>query len=161
MMKYLLVLAAALLVVWTVPIQDEVHLPIPNYTAHKWYSGYLEFDTGDFHYVFFDSQRDPDNDPVILWLNGGPGCSSLLGMTYEVGPFVFKEGTSNFDINPYAWNLKANLLFISSPGGVGFSRSKRGPKSDDGTVAKDNYKALMSFFAKFPNLKKNSFFISG
>ena len=58
--------------------QNITHLP---YT-HKWYSGYLDFSRSRYHYVFFDSQYDPDNDPLILWLNGGPGCSSLLGMTY-------------------------------------------------------------------------------
>lgn len=76
-------------------------------------------------------------------------------MVYENGPFKFKEGTANFEVNPYAWNLKANLLYISSPGGVGFSKSKRGPKADDGTVAEDNYKALQAFYAKFPTLKNN------
>jgi len=56
-----------------------------------------------------------------MWLNGGPGCSSIIGMTYETGPFVFQEGSVSFDVNKYAWNMKANLLFLSSPGGVGFS----------------------------------------
>jgi carboxypeptidase C (cathepsin A) len=115
----------------------------------------LDFNTATFHYVFFDSQRDPDNDPIVLWLNGGPGCSSLLGMVYENGPFLFKEGTVSFAINPNAWNKKANLLYITSPGGVGFSTSKGDLKHDDGTVALDNYKALLAFFNKFPNLKKN------
>lgn len=125
------------------------------------HSGMLDFDTATFHYVFFDSQRDPDNDPVVLWLNGGPGCSSLLGMAYENGPFVFKEGTVSFEVNPYAWNMKANLLYITSPGGVGFSSSKRDLKHDDGTVAADNYKALVAFFNKFPNLKKNDLYLTG
>lgn len=56
-------------------------------------------------------------------------------MVYENGPFIFKEGTVSFQINPNAWNLKANLLYIESPGGVGFSSSKVGIKHDDGTVA--------------------------
>lgn len=80
--------------------------------------GYLNFTHGAFHYVFFDSQRDPDNDPVILWLNGGPGCSSLIGMVYENGPFVFLPNTTKLVPNEHAWNQKANLLYITSPQGV-------------------------------------------
>jgi carboxypeptidase C (cathepsin A) len=41
------------------------------------------------HYFFFPSQNNPAKDPVLLWLNGGPGCSSLLGAVQENGPFVF------------------------------------------------------------------------
>ncbi len=67
----------------------------------------------------------------------------------------------NFAINPNAWNKKANLLYITSPGGVGFSSSKVGLKHDDGTVALDNYKALLAFFNKFPNLKKNELYLTG
>ena len=59
-----------------------------NYTL-PWYSGYLTFEQGQFHYVFFESQKNPTNDPLVLWLNGGPGCSSLIGMVYENGPFIF------------------------------------------------------------------------
>lgn len=80
--------------------------------------GYLNFTHGAFHYIFFESQYDPDNDPLVLWLNGGPGCSSLIGMVYENGPFVFEPNTTDFKINQFAWNKKANLLYISSPQGV-------------------------------------------
>ena len=78
-MKKFLPLVLFLILAAGAPAEDEVDFPIAGYNNHKWYSGFLNFSTGAFHYVFFDSQRDPDNDPVVLWLNGGPGCSSLIG----------------------------------------------------------------------------------
>lgn len=110
------------------PFEDEVHAIVPDY-SHKWYSGkifihsgYLALshddEDGAFHYVFFESQRDPTGDPLVLWLNGGPGCSSMIGMVYENGPFVFRPNTTNFELNENAWNKKANLLYITSPQGV-------------------------------------------
>lgn len=74
---------------------------------------------------------------------------------------MFKENSTNLEKNPYSWNNNANLLYIESPGGVGFSVDKRGLKNDDGTVAEDNYLALLAFFAKFPNLKKNDLYLTG
>ena len=136
--------------------QNITHLP---YT-HKWYSGYLDFSRSRYHYVFFDSQYDPDNDPLILWLNGGPGCSSLLGMTYENGPFVFETNTSILKLNEYSWNKKANVLYIESPGGVGFSKGER-KVYDDGNTAEDNLQAVLAFFKKFPEMRKNDFYITG
>lgn len=73
----------------TAPAEDLVTLNIHLTYEHKWYSGYLNFSMSHYHYVFFDSQHDPDNDPLVSWFNGGPGCSSLIGMVTENGPFVF------------------------------------------------------------------------
>lgn len=90
----------------------------------------------NFHYVFFTSQHDADNDPLLVWYNGGPGCSALLGMTTEIGPFLFPKNSTTLVSNPYAWNKEANLLFIESPGSVGFSM---GPaESSDESTALDN-----------------------
>lgn len=51
-----------------------------------------------------------DDSPVILWLNGGPGCSSLYGALNENGPFVFHLGTNDLRVNPYSWtNTVMNL----------------------------------------------------
>ena len=64
------------------PVNDLVTMELPFQYPHLWYSGYLNFTMGKFHYVFFESQKNPAHDPIILWLNGGPGCSSLIGMVY-------------------------------------------------------------------------------
>jgi carboxypeptidase C (cathepsin A) len=77
---------------------------IPNYN-HPWFSGYLNISSEKaFHYVFFESQHDPDNDPLILWLNGGPGCSSLIGLAYENGPFRFTTNSTSMLVNNFSWN---------------------------------------------------------
>ena len=100
---------------------------LPNVGAltSKWYSGYLNVvETKALHYVFVESLNDPTKDPVLVWFNGGPGCSSLLALFSEHGPFVFDDGEFVIKPNPEPWNKKANVLYIESPAGVGFSFAK-------------------------------------
>ena len=69
-----------------------------------------------------ESLGNPATDPVLIWLNGGPGCSSLLGAFLENGPFVYDDGTGDYlKPNQYTWNTRANVLYIESPAHVGFS----------------------------------------
>ena len=81
-------------------------------------------------------------------------------MVYENGPFLFEPNTSKLHLNPYSWNNKANLLYVESPGGVGFSKGSR-KIYDDGNTAGDNLAALLAFFNKFPNLRDNEFYLTG
>ena len=53
---------------------------------------------------FVESQNSPKQDPVVLWLNGGPGCSSLDGLLSEHGPFRVSDDGKSINENPYAWN---------------------------------------------------------
>ncbi|KAK4991611.1 hypothetical protein LTR66_006493 [Elasticomyces elasticus] len=127
----------------------------------KQYSGYLDDDEEDKHlfYWFFESRNDPANDPVVLWLNGGPGCSSLTGLFMELGPsFVNKK--RGVDYNPSSWNSNASVIFLDQPVNVGYSYSG-GSVSNTVAAGKDVYALLALFFKQFPEYAKQSFHISG
>ncbi|CAM6000707.1 unnamed protein product [Sphagnum balticum] len=65
-------------------------------------------------------------------------------------------------INPYAWNKKANILFLESPAGVGFSQgTEKYLVQNDTSVAKDNLKAVQIFFDRYSRLQGNDFYIAG
>lgn len=128
------------------------------------YSGYLKVsDTKRLHYVFIESESSPLNDPVVIWFNGGPGCSSMLGMFAENGPWVIEDGAKNFTLNPHPWTKEANMLYIESPAGVGFSygSDKEDLKHHDMSQSKDAFIALEDFYAGFPHMLSNDLFISG
>jgi hypothetical protein len=70
---------------------------------------------------FFESRADPHTAPLAVWLDGGPGCASMIGLFEENGPCQFYNGSSTPSLNPYSWNKYANMLYIDQPVGVGFS----------------------------------------
>lgn len=133
--------------------------------SFRHYSGYLNATEGRrLHYWFVESERSPKDDPLVLWLNGGPGCSSLAGFLTEQGPFrVNKSDSRSLYINEYRWNQVANVIFLESPAGVGFSYRENSDDytTDDDQTALDNHEAIKSFFQKFPQFKDNQFFVTG
>ncbi|KAI1177670.1 Alpha/Beta hydrolase protein [Nemania sp. FL0916] len=86
------------------------------------YSGYVDLDDSTHMFFwFFEARTNPNKAPITLWLNGGPGSDSMIGLFEELGPcYVPANGTETI-INPYAWNEASNMLFLSQPLGVGFS----------------------------------------
>ena len=119
------------------------------------YSGYLSGVPGNsLHYWLVESQANPSTDPLVLWLNGGPGCSSLMGMLSELGPFHPNPDGKTLYENIYAWNKGANILFIESPRNVGFSVQDTSVNNDtiynDEKTAWDVYLALKANFPWLP-----------
>lgn len=131
----------------------------------KQYAGYVTVDQAHnrrLFYWFVESQRNPAKDPVVLWLNGGPGSSSLVGFLTEHGPF---RPTPNGGVVQYehSWNRVANMLYVEAPAGVGFSKSddKSDYYTDDQKTASDNYAFLVNWFKLFPEYRSHALYLSG
>eukprot|EP00253_Pinus_taeda_P028220 PITA_28220 len=89
------------------------------------YSGYITVDKNSGRALFYwliEATENPSSKPLVLWLNGGPGCSSVgYGEAEELGPFHINSDGKTLLLNPYSWNRLANIMFLDSPAGVGFS----------------------------------------
>ncbi|XP_035733667.1 venom serine carboxypeptidase-like [Vespa mandarinia] len=129
------------------------------------YSGYFtvnkEYNSNLFFW-FFPAEHNPKDAPVVLWLQGGPGATSLFGLFMENGPFFV---TSNITLAPrkYSWSISHNLIYIDNPVGTGYSFTKndKGYASNETQVGRDIHNALVQFFKLFPELQKNDFFVTG
>ena len=126
------------------------------------YSGYLPVSNEkNIHYWMIESESDPANDPVVFWTNGGPGCSGLLGLLTEQGPFK-PTSSGDLEMNEWRWNKIANMVFVEQPVGVGYSYSTNSDdyKIGDDQAAKDNLQLVLSFLERFPEYKSNPLYIS-
>ncbi|XP_024031005.1 serine carboxypeptidase II-2-like isoform X2 [Morus notabilis] len=144
-------------------------LPGQNFiVSFEHYSGYVTVNEESgraLFYWFFEAVEDPASKPIVLWLNGGPGCSSIAyGEAEEIGPFHIKPDAKTLYLNPHSWNQVANILFIDSPVGVGFSYSNTSSdllSNGDKRTAKDNLECLLKWFERFPQYKGRDFYITG
>ncbi|KAI4316739.1 hypothetical protein L6164_024688 [Bauhinia variegata] len=132
------------------------------------YAGYVSVDPKAgraLFYYFVESPHNSSTKPLVLWLNGGPGCSSLgYGAMEELGPFRVNTDGKTLSRNKYAWNNVANVIFLESPAGVGFSYSNTStdyPKTGDKSTAEDSYTFLLNWLERFPQYKTRDFFITG
>lgn len=126
------------------------------------YSGYYKLTTGDknYFYWFFESRNAPATDPVVMWMTGGPGCSSEVALFGENGPCQVNVNGTNTTKNAFSWNTKANVLYIDQPAGTGFSYGT-GKDHDEAGVAIDMYDFLQQFFKNHPKYAALPFFAVG
>jgi len=144
-------------------LKDEItNLPgLPEGFNTPMYSGYIEIQDGmkGIFYWFVESENDPATDPVVMWTNGGPGCSGLDGLLTEMGPFKPNED-GDLVLNEYRWNKLANMIFIEQPAGVGFSWTKENIIYGDGQAATDNADFIEGWLDKFENFQSSDFYIA-
>ncbi|OQR93235.1 serine protease family S10 [Achlya hypogyna] len=159
--------AAATAALTHVGIAHQVH-EMPNYRDKlpidfHHYAGHIDLPSNGqkMFYWHVEAFESPESAPLVLWLNGGPGCSSLGGFFTEIGPFVVQRGLS-VKRNPYTWARKANLIFLESPAGVGFSAPVLNATdyTDDFTTARA-YEFLEQFLKGYPHLRGRPFYITG
>mmetsp|Transcript_997 Transcript_997/g.1801 ORF Transcript_997/g.1801 Transcript_997/m.1801 type:complete len:547 (-) Transcript_997:210-1850(-) len=122
-------------------------------------TGYFRLPEANKHYFFwfFESRNDPANDPVILWLTGGPGCSSSLALLVENGPCKVNSDGTGTVINPYSWNANASVIFVDSPPGTGWSYGT--PDFSEKKVGQDLNLFLREFFEKYSSFADRDFYI--
>ncbi|CDO70247.1 hypothetical protein BN946_scf184942.g47 [Trametes cinnabarina] len=122
-------------------------------------SGYGDLtDNESLWFWFFAARNNSESAPLTLWLNGGPGSSSMIGLFQENGPCRITNDSSSVTLNPYSWNNVSNMLYLDQPVGVGFSHgeTKVGTSQE---AAEDVWKFLQMFLAdsKFAKYSKADF----
>ena len=140
---------------------DTFNLPT-GLLLNPFYAGYLNLTTTKaFYYTLFLSENNPSRDPLVVRVSAGPGCSGHYGMMHGKGPFGFLTNSTEFKLNQWSWNKKANTLFIEGPAGVGFSTSDDSTLQNDAQTVYDYLKAIERFYEKFPEMKNNGMYLTG
>jgi vitellogenic carboxypeptidase-like protein len=144
--------------------QSEVSPAIGNFTS---YSGFFTTDAqvtrdNNMFFWYLPAQNGDSDAPLVIWLQGGPGGSSLFGMFIEMGPFNV-DSKFNLVPKPYTWNDKYDMLFIDNPVGAGFSYTGtgKGYVVDEDEVANNLYSLLQQFYTVFPSVSKKDLYVTG
>ncbi|KAG7086424.1 hypothetical protein E1B28_002378 [Marasmius oreades] len=128
----------------------------------KQYSGYLDIsETKHLFFWFFEAREAPEKAPLLLWLNGGPGCSSSTGLLFELGPCSIANQGHNTTYNPYSWNKHANIIFLDQPVQVGYSYDEDGDTVSTSPAAGQDVTAFLQLFLdRYPKYSTQPFHLA-
>merc|ERR1712127_629665 len=157
-----LIAATAVASVWAGSSKEDAG----PFVGETWNSGLVDIDTpkkDDIFYWWFESRNSTKDDPLVLWLTGGPGCASEIALFYENGPYQFNEDGKTLKSNPHSWNNNANLLYVDQPVGTGFSKagSPLDYDTNEEQIAETMATFMVNFLEKFPQLQGKDFYITG
>ncbi|KPM02169.1 serine carboxypeptidase CPVL-like protein [Sarcoptes scabiei] len=129
------------------------------------YSGFITvnktYDSNMFFW-FFQPYVKRSNNPLLVWLQGGPGGSSLFGLFVENGPLMINSHL-NVSLRPWSWNIEFAVIYIDNPVGTGFSFTKdeRGYATNEVEVADNLYEFMRQFLLLFPEYRNKKLFLTG
>nr|GMD08342.1 serine carboxypeptidase-like 11 isoform X1 [Ipomoea batatas] len=141
--------------------------PLP-FELETGYIGVGESEDIQLFYYFVKSESNHSVDPIMLWISGGPGCSSLYALTQELGPLLFDLPKNNsalptLSLNPYSWTKVASFIFLDLPVGTGFSyvKSSKNYTSNSEETSDHGAEFLRKWLADHPEYQSNSFYVGG
>ncbi|WCJ35572.1 serine carboxypeptidase-like 17 [Euphorbia peplus] len=152
---------------WSIKYLPGFQGPLP-FQLETGYVG-VEPDDSQLFYYFIKSEGNPKDDPLILWLSGGPGCSAFSGLVFEMGPLRFNvEEEYNGSLptlllNPHSWTQVASIIFLDAPIGSGFSHAKTplGALSGDFIQINQAIQFLKQWLEAHPKFASNPVYIGG
>lgn len=138
------------------------HIPtLPFRTKNSW-AGLIPITPGkdtSFYFYLWGNDGVTSAEEIVIWLNGGPGCSSLFGMTTESGPFLYTDQRQGPIVNQYSWTKEAIMLYVELPIGVGFTNGQY-INTNEEVLAEQFASFLENFFTIFTELKGKKIFIA-
>ncbi|XP_022721088.1 serine carboxypeptidase-like 44 [Durio zibethinus] len=149
------------------PMNDLItKLPGQPDVSFRQFAGYIDVDEiagRSLFYYFVEAEKDPMNQPLTIWLTGGPGCSSVGDGFSSVGPFVTTNNARGLQRNLFSWNKVSNLLLIDSPVGSGWSYSNTSSdySNGDDSTNKNLMTFILKWYEKYPSFKSRDLYLAG
>ncbi|WMV59277.1 hypothetical protein MTR67_052662 [Solanum verrucosum] len=147
------------------------YLPGFGFLPFQLDTGYIGVGEGEevqLFYYFVKSESDPETDPLILWITGGPGCSSLEGLTMEFGPLHFDDMEYNgslptLSLNTHSWTKVASIIFLDLPVKTGFSyaTTEKANQTNNLQTGEHAYQFLQKWLANHSKFLQNPIYIGG
>ncbi|PNY15322.1 serine carboxypeptidase [Trifolium pratense] len=132
------------------------------------YVGVGENEDVQVFYYFIESENNSKDDPLMLWLTGGPGCSALSGLFFEIGPLeIIKEeyngSLPNLILRPHSWTKVCSIIFVDLPVSTGFSyaRTNSASQRSDSILVRQALQFFRKWLVDHPKFQSNEVYIGG
>ncbi|XP_058069748.1 serine carboxypeptidase-like 17 isoform X7 [Magnolia sinica] len=141
--------------------------PLP-FRLETGYVGVGDLEENQLFYYFVESEKSPKEDPLVLWLIGGPGCSGWSALVYEIGPLSFENVPYNgtpptLKLRQHSWTKISNIIFVDSPVWTGFSYSSGSKDYSGGDIksSKEVHQFLRKWLIAHPQFLSNPLYVGG
>ncbi|MED6208073.1 hypothetical protein PIB30_041628 [Stylosanthes scabra] len=141
--------------------------PLP-FVLETGYIGVGENEDVQAFYYFIESENNPREDPLMLWLTGGPGCSAFSGLAFEIGPITFKieeynGSLPNLVLRPHSWTKVSSIIFVDLPVNTGFSyaRTESASHRTDWSLVYQTHQFLRKWLIEHPEFLTNEVYVGG